>query len=191
MARALEVVRQVDDEVQVTIRVDQPWGEYQAHGGHRLAPLQFVDALLRAGIGLSAVDLEIAVGFRPRGSAPRDLLELSRLLDLWSVLGIPLYVTLACPSQPIAADPQALAGIEIERGRWKEAWSESAQADWIDGLLPVLMAKQAVVGVFWMHLADGAPHEFPHAGLIRPNGTFKPALARFAEHRRALGKTET
>jgi hypothetical protein len=191
VARALEVVRQVDDEVQVMIRVDQPWGEYQARGAHRLAPLQFVDALLRAGIGLSAVDLEIAVGFRPRGSAPRDLLELSRLLDLWSLLGIPLYVTLACPSEPVAADAQASVGIEIERGRWKLDWSESAQADWIDGLLPVLMAKQAVVGIFWMHLSDGVRHEFPHAGLLRPDGTLKPGLAQFSAHRRALVKTDS
>jgi hypothetical protein len=191
VARALEVVRQVDDEVQVMIRVDQPWGEYQARGGHRLAPLQFVDALLRAGIGLSAVDLEIAVGFRPRGSAPRDLLEVSRLLDLWSVLGIPLYVTLACPSEGEVADSQASVGIEIERGRWKVDWSESAQAEWIDGLLPVLMAKQAVVGIFWTHLADGVRHEFPHAGLMRPDGTLKPAHASFAAHRRASAKTDS
>jgi hypothetical protein len=184
VARALEVVRQVDDEVQVMIRVDQPWGEYQARGAYRLAPLQFVDALLRAGIGLSAVDLEIAVGFRPRGSSPRDLLELSRLLDLWSVLGIPLYVTLACPSEAVAADPQASSGFAIERGRWKDEWSESAQAAWIDGLLPVLMAKQAVLGIFWMHISDGVRHEFPHAGLIRPDGTLKPAFAHFTDHRR-------
>ncbi len=180
VARALEVVRQVDDEVQVMIGVDQPWGEYQARGAHRLAPLQFVDALLRAGIGLSAVNLEIAVGFRSRASASRDLLELSRLLDLWSVLGIPLYVTLACPSQPAAADPQASVAIEIERGHWKQEWSESAQADWIDGVLPLVMAKQAVVGIFWMQLSDGVPHEFPHAGLLRPDGTPKPAFSHFA-----------
>ncbi|HXY33875.1 MAG TPA: endo-1,4-beta-xylanase [Planctomycetaceae bacterium] len=191
VARALEVVRQVDDEVQVMIRVDQPWGEYQGRGSHRLAPLQFVDALLRAGIGLSAVDLEIAIGFRQRGSAPRDLLELSRLLDLWSILGIPLYVTLACPSQPVAADAKATGGIEIEQGRWKREWSEAAQADWIDELIPVLMAKQSIVGIFWMHLSDGVQHEFPHAGLMRPEGTLKPALARFAEHRRSLVKTDS
>jgi hypothetical protein len=187
-ARALEVVRQVDDEVQVMIRVDQPWGEYQARGTNRLAPLQFVDALLRAGIGLSAVDLEIAVGFRPHGSAPRDLLELSRLLDLWSMLGIPLYVTLVCPSEPTAADPQASAAITIEQGRWKHDWSESAQSDWIDGLLPLLMAKQAVVGIFWMHLADGVRHEFPHGGLMRPDGTAKPAWAQFTAHRGGLAE---
>jgi hypothetical protein len=91
----------------------------------------------------------------------------------------------------VATDAQAAAGIEIERGRWKVDWGESAQADWIDGLLPVLMAKQAVVGVFWMHLSDGVRHEFPHAGLMRPDGTLKPGLAQFTAHRGALAKTDS
>jgi hypothetical protein len=186
VARALEVVRQVDDEVQVMIQVAQPWGEYQAKGAHRLAPLQFVDALLRAGIGLSAVDLEIVVGYRSGASAPRDLLEVSRLLDFWSLLGIPLYVTLAAPSQPRSDDPLAAPGIEVDDGRWKEGWSEPAQADWIDRLVPVLMAKQPVVGILWRQLSDGVRHEFPHAGLMRPDGTQKPAFANFTAHCRAL-----
>jgi hypothetical protein len=191
IARALEVVRQVDDEVQVMIRVEQPWGEYQARGIHRLAPLQFVDALLRAGIGLSGVDLELAVGFRSRGSAPRDLLELSRLLDVWSLLGIPLSVTLACPSESELVDPLASTAVEIDRDRSRAKWSESAQSAWIDHLLPVLMAKQAVVGVFWTHLSDQVPHEFSHAGLLRANGTSKPALGCFAGHRGASAETDS
>jgi hypothetical protein len=191
IARALEVVRQVDEEVQVMIRVEQPWGEYQARGIHRLAPLQFVDALLRAGIGLSAVDLEIAVGFRSRGSAPRDLLELSRLLDVWSILGIPLSVTLACPSESEILDPLASAGVEKDQGRWKDCWSEPAQAAWIAHLLPVLMAKQSVIGIFWTHFSDKVPHEFAHAGLLRADGAIKPALAQFAVIRGASAKTDS
>jgi hypothetical protein len=191
VARALDVVRQVDDEIQVSVRIDQPWGEYQSRGMHRLSPLQFVDALLRSGIGLSAVNLEVAVGFRPRGSAPRDLLDLSRMLDLWSALGIPLYVTVGCPSQGQLADAHAAASIQAESGGWKEEWSEPAQAAWIDSVLPVLMAKQAVVGIFWTHFFDGASHEYPHAGLVRPDGTPKPALEHLTAQRRAYCKTDS
>lgn len=191
VARALDVVRQVDDEIQVLVQIDQPWGEYQSRGLHRLSPLQFVDALLRSGIGLSAVNLEVAVGFRPRGSAPRDLLDLSRMLDGWATLGIPLYVTLACPSASQLVDPHAAAGIQAESDGWKEAWGEGAQAAWIDSVLSVLMAKQAVVGVFWTHFFDGAPHEYPYAGLVRPDGTPKPAFERLTAQRRAFCKTDS
>ncbi len=191
VARALDVVRQVDDEIQVLVQIDQPWGEYQSRGMHRLAPLQFVDALLRSGIGLSAVNLEVAVGFRPRGSSPRDLLDLSRMLDNWATLGIPLYVTLACPSECQAPDPQAAPGIQAECDASHRGWGEAEQASWIDSVLPVLMAKQAVVGIFWSHFFDGTPHDYPHAGLIRPDGSPKPAFERLTAQRRAFCKTDS
>jgi hypothetical protein len=190
VARALDVVRQVDDEIQVLVHIDQPWGEYQSRGMHRLSPFQFVDALLRSGIGLSAVNLEVAVGFRPRGSSPRDLVDLSRMLDNWAALGIPLYVTLACPSDSQSPDPLASAGIQAESDDAHEVWNEAAQAAWIDSVVPVLMAKQSVVGIFWTHFFDGAPHDYPHGGLLRPDGSPKPAFERLEAQRRAFCKTE-
>jgi hypothetical protein len=187
-ARALDVVRQVDEEVQIMIHIDQPWGEYQSRGQHRLAPLQFVDALLRSGIGLSTVNLELAVGFRPVGSAHRDLLELSRMLDQWSSLGVPLYVSLACPSDSRSADPNCASNRLVDSDGWVAPWDEASQAAWIDSVLPVLMSKQAVVGTIWEHYSDQAPHEFPHAGLLRADGTPKPALQHFSAQRHAFSQ---
>jgi hypothetical protein len=190
VARALDVVRHVDDDVQLLIRIDQPWGEYQSRGQHRLSPLQFVDALLRSGIGLSAVNLEISVGFAPGGSGRRDLIDVSRMLDLWAALGIPLHVTLACPSYNRNADPNADPNVTIEADRWKKKWSDSVQAEWVDSVLPLLMAKQAIVGIFWAHFSDQAPHEWPHAGLVGPDGTPKTALEHLIAHRRAHWKKD-
>jgi hypothetical protein len=113
------------------------------------------------------------------------------MLDSWTALGIPLNVTLACPSASESADPNAAAGIQAESDGWKEEWGEAAQADWIDAVLSVLMAKQAVVGIFWTHFFDGGPHEYPHAGLIRPDGTPKPAFERLTAQRRAFCKTDS
>lgn len=186
-ARTLEVARSVDDELQLVITIDQPWGDYQARGQHRLSPMQFVDALVRSGVGLSAVNLELAIGYRPRGTGSRDLLDFSRLIDQWSLLGIPLYTTLAFPADT-GPDKFAAADLEIERDRWKEPWNESAQANWIDQYVPLLMAKQAVVGVLWTHFGEGTRHEYPHAGLIRTDGTAKPALESLIGHRKAFWK---
>ncbi|MBL8850040.1 MAG: endo-1,4-beta-xylanase, partial [Planctomycetaceae bacterium] len=86
-ARALEAARRTDSDSQLFIRVDQPWSEYQARGQHRLSAFQFVDALVRSNVGLHGVNLEIAMGYRPRGSLLRDRLSLSRLVDVWSQLG--------------------------------------------------------------------------------------------------------
>lgn len=183
VARTLEIARQVDQDLQLTIRIDQPWGEYQARGQHRLSPLQFVDALVRSGIGLSGIHLEIAVGYRPRGSALRDLLDFSRLIDQWSGLGLPLHVTLAFPS---AGGPDTLStkpDLEVDSPQWRSDWSGDAQAEWADLYLPMLMAKQPVVGIYWTHFADAAPHLFPHAGLLAPDGTPKPALEHITRYR--------
>ena len=57
VANMLEVARHVDEETQLTIRVDLPWGDYQAREQHQLSPMQFVDALVRSGTGLSGVNL--------------------------------------------------------------------------------------------------------------------------------------
>jgi hypothetical protein len=187
VAKALEVARQVDEEAQLFIRVDQPWAEYQARGQHRLSPIQFTDGLIRAGLGLSGINLEIAVGYSPRGSLSRDLLDFSRLIDLWSSLGLPLHITLAFPSSS-AFDPLANTDLEVDAPLWKAPWSEESQADWIDLYLPLLIAKSAVTGVFWNHLSDSSPHIFPNAGLIDATDKVKPALQRIAHYRQAYLK---
>ena len=181
-ARVLDVARQVDEEAQLLIRVDQPWGDYQARGQHRLSPLQLVDALLRSGVGLAGVSLELAVGYLPRGSAHRDLLDLSRLIDSWSVLGVPIHATLACPSNN---DDDALAGPEweVEPRMWARPIDDEGQANWVDHLLELLLAKPSIAGVSLTHFSDGDPHSFPQAGLLRTDGTPKPALERIIAQR--------
>ncbi len=181
VARTLEVARRVDEESQFLIRIEQPWGTYQSRGQHRLSPVQFVDALLRCSVGLGGVNLEIGIGYCNRGSASRDLLDFSRLIDMWSSLEIPLQVTLAFPSSS-EPDPQSSVEIDVDSNGWKSPWSEEAQAEWIDKYVPLLMAKQAVTGIFWTHLTDAAPHEFPNAGLINQSGQPKQALRSLMQH---------
>jgi hypothetical protein len=176
-ARSIEAAQRTDTEAQLFVRVNQPWGDYQAAGGHRLTPFQFVDALLRSRLGLSGVNLEIAVGYLPQGDHQRDLLAVSKLIDLWSLLGVQLHVTLAFPSTS-NPDPHALRGISVrERSPWREdGWTEAAQAEWVEAYVPMLMAKPQVTGVFWSHFHDGLPHRFPNAGAVRSDGTSKPVL---------------
>ena len=183
-ARAVEVARQVDDDLRLTLRVDQPWGAYQAAGLHRLSPLQFVDALVRSGVGLTGVTLELAVGYALGSSAVRDRFEISRLIDLWSTLGLELTVSLAFPSQH-RRDPLAAETLSVAEPQWRQTWSDAAQAEWAGELTQLLMSKSAVTGIEWMHFSDGVPHRFPHAGLLRPDGSAKPALERLTRLRQS------
>jgi hypothetical protein len=174
-ARTLETVLRTDDEAQLFIRIEQPWGDYQARGQHRLSPFQFVDAILRSNLNLAGVNLEINVGYQPRGCVFRDALVVSRLIDFWSMLSIQLHVTLAFPSSD-EPDPLADQDLDVAPQVWKWPCSEETQARWIDAFVPMLMAKPAVTGVYWSHLSDAQPHRLPNAGLLRRDGSPKPAF---------------
>ncbi|MCA9075426.1 MAG: endo-1,4-beta-xylanase [Planctomycetaceae bacterium] len=175
VARTLETAGRNDDDAQLFIRIDQPWGDYQARGHHRLSPFQFVDAVVRSNLGLAGVNLEINVGYRPRGGSSRDMLSFSRLIDYWSMLGIQIHVTLAFPSD-VHEDPNANQDLEVATPVWRRPCNEDVQAEWVETFVPLLMSKPAVTGVYWTHLTDAFPHQFPHAGLIRADGTPKPSF---------------
>ena len=181
-ARVLDVARQVDEEAQLIVRVEQPWGDYQSRGQHRLSPLQVIDALIRSGVGLSGVNLELAVGYRSRGSAPRDLLECSRLIDAWTMLDVPIFVTMICPSSGLN-DPGATGKIQIDPLVWDGACDDVHQANWIERMFELLVAKPRVAGVFLPNFSDGTPHVFPNAGLLNADETPKPVVDRIISQR--------
>src|SRR5206468_1482903 len=104
--RLAEVVRQIDPGLELIVGVAQPWGEYMAQEDRIHSPFIFADTLVRSGLNLAALDLELVSGVTPRGSYCRDLLETSRLLDLYALLGVPLRVTMAYPSAN-TSDPKA------------------------------------------------------------------------------------
>lgn len=179
--KALEVARQADPNAQYVIRIDQPWGQYLARGRRQLSPLHYADTLLRAELGIAEIDLEIGMGYLP-GGTPRDLMELSRLLDLWSLLGAPLGLTLAFPS---ASGPDAQASHEATcaTDAWRMPWSEKAQAEWARQCVCLALAKPNVRFVAWTYFSDAQKHEWPHAGLVRPDGTAKAALGELTRIR--------
>jgi hypothetical protein len=190
VARTLETAYRKDSDAQFFVRVAQPWGEYQARGQHRLTAFQFVDALIRSNLGLTGVTLEIAVGYKGQGSLARDRLAISRMVDMWSLLGIQLHVILACPSNS-GLDPFAQSDAAVESGVWRSSWSEAAQADWIESLVPMLAAKPTVTGVYVSHLSDGIPHRFSHAGLLRPDERPKTSMDMLKRIAGAFARTST
>ena len=103
------------------------------------------------------------------------MLELGRQIDRWSLLGLPLLVTLTLPSAT-GADPLARCEVEaLPYSTGSEATPEE-QRLWIERVVPLLLAKPAVQGIFWSQLADNLPHDFPHGGLFDSAGQPKPAL---------------
>ena len=182
-ARAIEVAHDIDPRTPLVVRFDQPWAEYMGRTAPDFSPLHFADALIRSGLKLSAVAVEINMGYQPGGSHPRDRLEFSRLLDLWSYLGLPLHVTLTVPGAEVAS--AAIRGRPVPMPQtFPGGWSPENQAAWIKQYLPLLLAKPAVQAIFWNQLFDGDSEEFYAGGLFEPSGKPKPALSAITALRR-------
>jgi hypothetical protein len=174
--RLLDTARQMNSNLAMVLGLTQPWGEYLARDADAYFPFSFSDTLLRNRVNIHGLNMEIVMGVAPHGSYDRDLLETSRLLDLYSLLGLPLHVTLGCPSS-LAPDP--LADPELRpRPRGDPEWSPGVQADWAARFVALAVCKPNVQAVTWVHLADNRPHKAPHSGLIDAAGRPKPALAR-------------
>ena len=161
VAETLHVARGMDEENRLFVRVTRPFGDYLAGGRHRLAPLQFGDALARAGVGLDGITLELAVGVPPAagGTPPRTIAGYERLLAGWSKLGVPLRVSLAIPAVP--------AGAGGPDG-WRAGGGEAGQAAWVRAHLPLFLATDAVVEVEWARARD-APGFAAAAGFEDPD----------------------
>jgi hypothetical protein len=173
-----EAARQIDPALELTIGISQPWGEYMAVHERTYSPFIFADHLIRSGLNLSGLNLELVMGVLGRGSYCRDLLETSRLLDLYALLGVPLQVTLGYPSTG-RPDPEADPELTTGAGLWQVGYTPTVQAQWATAYAEVALCKPFVQSVGWTHLSDRRPHQFPSCGLINRQGQPTPALAAF------------
>lgn len=179
-ARTIELARSIDPETPAVVSFDQPWGEYLSRRELDFPPLHFADALVRAGLDLSGVMLEVNLGYHPGGTLPRTPLDFSRQLDYWSLLGLPLFVSITVPSAD-QDDPLANRHVILRPG----SWTARAQQAWVARYVPLILSKPSVQGVFWNQLHDSQPHDFPHGGLFDPQQRPKPALRALTSIRQA------
>jgi hypothetical protein len=180
--RLVEAARQVDPSLDLVVGIAQPWGEYMATEDRTHSPFIFADTLIRSGLNLSALDIELVMGVTPRGSYCRDLLETSRILDLYALLGVPLRVTLGYPSSD-GTDQDADPELRVAAGRWHAGFNPATQADWAEAFCNLALCKPFVQGVQWVQLSDVGPHPFPHCGLVDASGNLKPATQRIRDLR--------
>ena len=180
--KLVQVARQIDPGLELSVGLSQPWGEYMAVEERTHSPFIFADTLIRSELNLSALDVELLMGIASRGSYCRDLLDTSRMLDLYALLGVPLRVTLGLPSSSVP-DPHADPELRVAAGRWRGDFCPSVQADWtaVYGALP--LCKPYVQAVHWAQFSDTVTHQFPHCGLVDPSGQSRPALRQLQQLR--------
>jgi hypothetical protein len=122
------------------------------------------------------------MGVRPRGSYCRDLLDASRMLDLYALLGTPLQVTMAYPSAS-DADPVADPSLSVSSGHWQNGFSPEVQANWFADFASLAVCKPFVRSVVWSQLNDAEGHQFPHCGLLDNAASPKPIMSQLRQLR--------
>jgi hypothetical protein len=180
---AIDEIRRTDSNTPMIISFDQPWGEYLAFEDVDLSPLHFADSLIRAELGVAGIGLEINLGYWPGGTLSRTRMDISQMLDRWSVLNLPLIIFLRTPSGPIVESDHPGCKTPLATPD-EEALSSAGQGKFVEQLLPVLLAKAFVQGIVWNQLSDVGQLEYPGAGLFDEQLKPKPVLNALAESRR-------
>jgi len=169
--RIVELVRTLDPNTPALVSFDQPWAEYMRRRESDFPPMHFADALIRAGSDLGGLALEINAGYSPDGTLLRHSLDFHRMLESWSLFGLPLWLSLCVPSDE-GEDPLAVGASRPTSA----GWSSATQQTWTARYVSLALAKPAVRGILWNQLRDGEPHDFPHGGLFNARRHSKPAL---------------
>ncbi len=183
--RLFEAAGQIDPALELVLSIAQPWGDYLVKEEHTISPLTFPDDLIRTGLKVSAVELEIRIATTPRGSFPRDLLDTARLINLFTVLGRPLELALSLPSSP---QPDAVAahhGQSVWAPSSRTGPSPEGQSEWGASFATLGLCTPHVRAVTWDHWSDADPHLTPCGGLIDAAGVPKPLLGRLRTIRAA------
>lgn len=179
----IETVRRADDRCPVLLTIDQPWSEYLRNDANGISPLHFADALIRADLGLSGLALDFTLDAWPGGSFPRDPIEINRLIDRWSMLGLPLMAIVNTPTE--TGDTDFVTRVTD----WKTS-SETSGMVSPESVVRLLLAKPSVHAVIWNNApavsGDRADADLRGRSLWNGEGRAKPLLSNLAALRKLL-----
>ena len=170
-AALVRLVEDSFDEVPTMVSFDFPWAERLVGAVGGVHPLQVADSMLRQGLSVGFLGLDINLDYWPNGSMLRDPLQWIDLIDIWSQLGLPLILNLKIPTGlPDVSDVKA----DREINRTLSNLTDSSRIEFLETVLSVMIARPSVHGVIWSQWQDGDDRRYLGGGLIDENGNEKP-----------------
>jgi hypothetical protein len=159
-ARVIDAARQADPEGEVIVGLSDPWGGYKTNPALTYSPLVFADTLLRTGLRLSALELDLK---SPTDGPRRDLLDVARLVEGFSVLGVPLQINTSFP----VGLPGPLGHSPVDESDTSVALQSInlSSIGRLHGLLSLLVSLPQIRGVTWDQWAEDAPWGAAGCGL--------------------------
>lgn len=165
----LDVLQTLEDSgnrIPTMISFDGPWCERLAWSVGGTHALQIADSLLRRGVSISMLGLEIHLDYSPTGSLPREPLQWIELIDIWSQFGLPLIVLLRAP---FAYEPSTLAeqtSKDFVINQPRGGMTDDQRFRLLETVIPMLVGRPAVQGILWQQARDGDDLRYPAGGLI-------------------------
>jgi hypothetical protein len=178
-------VKTILPNARTLVTIKEPFGEYHARGATSVPPMLYAEMVAQAGINFDAFGLEIEQGVPTPGGWMRDVFQLSAMLDRFSTIGRPVFITsLGVPDRytPDAGDRTEGKLDPAAAGRWHRPWDVQLQAEWIDEIFKLLLSKPFVESIAWGNLADINP-TVPGGGLLDDMLRPKPSFAKIQELR--------
>jgi hypothetical protein len=167
------------------VTIKYPFGEYHSRSRASVPPMLYAEMVAQAGISFEAFGLELEMGVPVQGEYMRDLFQFSCMLDKFSTLGRPVFLTgLNVPGRytPDPHDKSEGRNDPILAGRWKRPWDAELQAEWMGAAYRLALSKPFVESIAWGNLADVSP-SLPAGGLLDDMLRPKPAYAKLQELR--------
>ncbi|HEY0007990.1 MAG TPA: endo-1,4-beta-xylanase, partial [Tepidisphaeraceae bacterium] len=186
----VQQVRTVATNARTIATIKYPFGEYHSSAHPTVPPMLYAEMVAQAGIQFDAFALEWEMGVPRRSQFTRDLFQLSIMLDRFSTLGKPLFLTgIGVPDRAVP-DPSDHSGGALDpatAGRWREAWSQAQQAKWIDEFSRIALSKPYVENLCWSNFSDLST-SIPGGGLLNDMLQPKPVMAAVQNLRETMGK---
>lgn len=181
-------VKNMLPQARTLITVTQPYGEYHASPNTSVPPMLYAEMVAQAGINFEAFGLELEMGVPAPGAFARDLFQISCMLDRFSTLGRPLFLTAVCAPGRMTPDPSDASEGRLDpsaAGRWRRPWDPALQAEWMEAVYKLALSKPFVESIAWGNLADMG-HTIPGGGLMDEMLQPKPVYERLHKMREVL-----
>jgi hypothetical protein len=183
-------VKNIIPNARTIVTISQPYGEYHAQSPGSVPPMLYAEMVAQAGINFEAFGLEIEMGAPSPGNFTRDLFQLSCMLDRFSTLGRPVFLTAVTSPSRNTPDPEDRSQGKLnpaEAGRWRRPWDPQLQAEWMDAVYRLALSKPFVESIAWGNLAD-INTSVPGGGLMDDMLQPKPAFVKMQELRETYHK---
>jgi hypothetical protein len=150
-------VKNVHPGARTLVHIPMPFGEYHARHPTSIEPVLYAEMVAQSGIGFEGFAIDLEMGVPEAGKYTRDLFQISAMLDRFSTLGKPLFITACCAPGRDHADPGDRSEgllVPAQAGRWRRPWDPQLQAEWLDAVYQIALSKPFVESIAWGNLAD-------------------------------------